>query len=427
MKIYKSTIINTDIDDSKVIINDIIIIDKNGIILYCGNQENIPEIFKDIAIVDYSDYFILPGLIDIHNHYPQYPNTGLGTGELLDWLTHFIFPLEAKYDDFDFAYNRAIEYFTEAIKFGTTTIVSYCASSFNSADAAFAAAKDIGINAFLGNAMMDMNSPDSIIKTTKENIQISEKLINKWHDSESGRLQYILTPRFAGACSFDLLKKCGELAKAYNLFIQTHLAENRNELKFIKTLFPDCNNYTDIYLKSGILTEKTLLAHCIYLNNEELKIIKDSGSAICHCPSSNMFLKSGIMPLINYLEAGHKIAIGTDVAAGTSLSMFNEIVASLNASKIYQTLIDSHAGIISTGRAFKHSTSFSADILNISNKCGSISQGKSADLIFINKNRIFDKNISLDNYDILSKIIYSISNNYVDKTMVAGEFLFEQY
>lgn len=424
MKAYKCSIINPKKSQAQVIINGAILIDENGKIRYSGEEANIPYSKDNYSEINLKEFAALPGLMDLHNHIPQYPNTGLGSGELLDWLNTYIFPLEAKYDEYDFAYRQAVRYFESAIKYGTTTIVSYSTSSETATDAAFAAAEKVGINAFIGNTMMDTNSPVSIIKSLEENLNISKNMIHKWH--KKGLLKFIITPRFAGSCSFELLKKCSELATDNDIYIQTHLSENKNELKFIASLFPDYKNYTDIYLKSGILTNKTLLAHCIYLSESELSVIKDKGAAISHCPSSNMFLKSGIMPLSNYLKDKQKICLGSDVAGGVSLSVFNEMSYALSASKMYQTLIDSKSDVPDADTVFNIATIESAQILSIENIKGSIEENKDADLIFINKNRIFDKNIFVKNEDILSKLIYSISNNYVDKTMIKGEFLFEK-
>lgn len=361
----------------------------------------------------FPDYFALPGFCDLHSHFPQYNIIGIDSGTLPEWLNNLVFPEEMKIDDYESAYLLAFRFFQEAMKCGTTCIMAYSTSSEIATDAAFQAAQDLNITAMIGNTMMDRNAPAPLLKSPEENIQIAERLCKKWHNANSGKLKFVVTPRFALSCSEKLLQRAAEFAHSNDLYIQTHLAENTKEIADILKLFPEALNYTDVYRRCGLLGEKTLLAHCIYLSSEEIEMIKDSGATIVHCPSSNTHLRSGIMPFADYLLQSLNLGIGTDVGAGESLSVLAEMKNAIEVAKIREANCNK-------------------------NECCTASQVNAVTVyktmqlakqrIFGNDNSyaLFDRSTILANplvkteEDIVREIIYKYANKYPDKIIIDG-------
>jgi guanine deaminase len=369
-------------------------------------------------IVDLSNSVITPGFIDLHSHLPQYSAIGIGKGALLPWLSNYIIPLESKFSNEQFAHEQSVAFFNEALSFGTTTIVTYCSIHRHATSIAFETASDIGIRAFIGNSLIDLPNEAgyfSSLETIKSDIDF---LVNKHHLTNSEKLQYIVTPRYAGSCTKELMSYSANFAKSNDLFIQTHLAENKSELELMKKLHPEFDNYTGIYDKTGLLTDKTLLAHCIYLDQTELAMIQNARSIVCHCPTSNRYLSSGIMPLVDYQKMGLRIGLGTDVAAGYSLSMLNEAKEAIETSKSYDISKDENGNDISAANAFYLSTKGAAENLNIADKVGTIHIGLDADLA------IFDldiKQLSANSEDILRSLIYKKFNQSAKAVLIAGK------
>lgn len=331
--------------------------------------------------------------------------------------------METKFNNPEYAFSLSKIFFEECLKYGTTTVTAYSNSSYDATDSAFQAALDSGIRAFIGMSMMDTNAPELLLKSTKENIDDSLKLAGKWHGAGGDKLKYILAPRYALICTMKLMKKTGEISRIDGLYVQTHLAENVDELKQVSGMFPQCNTYTDVYNQAGMLNQRTLLGHCIYLSDYEIGIIKSQSANIVHCPSSNRFLKSGIFPLMNIKEL-IPVGIGSDVAGGTSLSMLHELKEAVETSKTYQ-LIHHHASeVLSSGEALWTATKGNAEILGISDFTGDFNTGMDADFVSVKLERI---NIEKDNLfvdTITSKLLYMLGNKYVDSTYIKGKLLF---
>ncbi len=372
-------------------------------------------------MVDLSNSVITPGFIDLHSHLPQYSAIGIGKGALLSWLSNYIIPLESKFSDEKFAHEQSVAFFNEALSFGTTTIVTYCSIHRNATSIAFETAADIGIRAFIGNSLMDLPNESgyfSAFETIKSDIAY---LMNKHHLTNSDKLHYIVTPRYAGSCTKELMSYCTNFAKSEDLFIQTHLAENKSELELMKKLHPEFDNYAEIYDKTGLLTDKTLLAHCIYLDQAELAMIQNAGSIVCHCPTSNRYLSSGIMPLVDYQKMGMRIGLGTDVAAGYSLSMLNEVKEAIETSKSYDISKDINGNDISAANAFYLSTKGAAENLKIADKVGTIQIGLDADLAVF---EIDCKQLSANSEVILRSLIYKKFNQTAKAVLIAGKCVY---
>ncbi len=375
-------------------------------------------------VLDFSGKLICPGFVDIHNHLPQFTISGLYRGNLLEWLNNIVFPTEEKLANAEIAEKYAREFFRTVLSYGTTTSVSYVTVHKKATEKAFEQAEQSGIRAFLGNVMMDQKAPEYLIKDTAQLLQDSEEIIRKWDGADDGRLHYILTPRFAPACSFDLLEGIGKLAQTHNLHIQSHLAESKPELDMVEKIYSDFENYTDVYLKAGLLTEKTIMAHCIYLSDDEINMLKRTGTKISHCPSSNRFLQSGIMPLRKLEKEELVIGLGTDVGAGYCLSMFSEMREAIESSKTINFLHPDKDYIpLSPAEAFYLATLGGARVLSIGHETGSLDIGKSADFTIIDYQKLnpCQEEFFSEPENILARMIYGGAEKYIEKVFVRGK------
>ncbi len=399
--------------------------EKTGKILSIGQTKK----NKQSKQQDFNDVIIIPGLIDLHNHIPQLPGVAKFADELLPWLKNHIFPLEIKFVEPVYAEKVARFFFNEAISFGTTTIVAYSSIHKEATDIVFEVAKDIGIRAFIGKVMMDrdMKRYPEELPLMSRNIKDSLDLAKKWHNTNNGLLQYIFSPRFAASCTMKLLEKTAAVAKEGGFFIQTHLAENQSEVNYIKSLFERERHRvptnTHIFKKSNILGEKTLLAHCLYLSTPELQLIKESGSKVVHCPTSNIFLQSGLMPLRRYQSYDFPIGLGTDVAGGYSLSMFNCMRDAIETSKIVNLFNDNRPyPYLCPKEVFWLSTLGNAKILDLEHRIGSLEVGKDADIVVIKpKPSFYFYNNAFDVQGLLENFIYLPHTYQIENVFIAGK------
>ncbi|MGQ9818996.1 MAG: amidohydrolase family protein [Candidatus Kapaibacteriales bacterium] len=398
--------------------------DQNGIITQFGTKK-INN--KSRSNEESENYLLIPGLIDLHSHIPQLPGIAKNADELIPWLKNHIFPLEVRFQNLNYAEIVAKVFFKQALRFGTTCIVAYSSVSKEATNTAFEVAKSIGIRAFIGKIMMDndMGKYPANLPKWKDNIKDSLDLAKKWHNSNNGLLKYIFTPRFAASCSMKLLEKTAEVANSDGFYIQTHLAENRSEINYIKSLFPKVVSNTHIFKKSNLLTERTLLAHCLHLSQIELKIIKEANSKIVHCPTSNIFLQSGFMPYRRYKNHQIQVGLGTDIAGGYSLSLFNEMRNAIESSKIVNYLNSTHNNSILSGiEIFWDSTLGAAKILNLDKFIGNFEVGKEADFILIKLNPEFKFYLlNEDAENILMNLIYLPHTYLIEKVYVRGKEL----
>lgn len=380
--------------------------------------------YKSYRFSDRSDCLICPGFIDIHNHLPQHAFAGIGEKALLQWLKNYTFPREEKFKNDEVAKLSAKVFFDELVKNGTTTSLTYVTIHKSATDLAFKSAEKAGIRAIIGKVMMNQNSPKLLTEKTEKSLADSIELIDKWHGYDN-RLFYVLTPRFAITCSWKLLKSIGAIAKDKGVYIQTHLSENPDEISFTKKLFPNYKSYTDIYYQAGILGPKTIMAHCIYLDRIEISLIRKTQTKIAHCPTSNRFLMSGIMPFRTYQEEDLQMGLGTDVAGGYSLSMFNEMKEAIENSKLLFVFSKGAAGPpMTVAEAFYLATLGGAKVLSMQDKIGSLEKGKEADFLVIDY-KLIDPMGSGGDYkkpeQILSKLIYRCVPSIIKEVFVGGK------
>ncbi|MFC4346377.1 guanine deaminase [Kordiimonas lipolytica] len=349
---------------------------EDGFVRACGKRADLePGLGTGAEIVDHSGSLIMPGFIDTHIHFPQLDMIASFGEKLLDWLERYTFPEEAKFADPAHAEECANFFLEELLRNGTTSALVYGTVHKESIDALFGAAYKRGMRIVAGKALMDRNVPEAVRDTAESGDLDSRELIEKWHGK--GRLGYAVTPRFAPACSDDQLTRAGKLlAEIPDLLMHTHMAENTSEMDWVKTLYPDAKDYLDVYAKFGLLTDRSVFAHCIHTGGEVFQRMAEHGAAVSHCPTSNLFLGSGLFNLREAEKYGVKVGLGTDVGAGTSFSMLQTLNEAYKVSHLKGHALDPY-------KSFFLATLGGARALNMADKVGNFEDGKEADFIVL--------------------------------------------
>lgn len=330
---------------------------------------------EDAQIKDYGDSLIMPGFIDTHIHYPQTDMIGAYGEQLLTWLTEYTYPTERQFADAAHAAEVAEFFVDELLRNGTTTALVLGTVHTQSVDAVFEAAATRRLRLIAGKVLMDRNCPDDLRDTPDEAYQDSKRLIERWHGQD--RLMYAITPRFAPTSSDAQLQRAGQLATEHtDVFVHTHVAENRSEVDWVAKLFPQSRSYLDVYDQFGLLRERSVFAHCIHLDNEDRRRLATSGASMAFCPTSNLFLGSGLFDLAATQSAGTRVGLGTDVGAGTSFSILRTLG---DAYKVAQLT----GGSLSPFQALYLATLGAAKALYIDDKVGNFAAGKEADFIVL--------------------------------------------
>jgi guanine deaminase len=372
---------------------------------------------------------IFPGLIDCHTHLPQYSVVARGESELLPWLRQHIFPVEREFTG-PKARSEAPRFFQELVRHGTTTVMAFAAVYEDSCDVGFEAARDCGIRAIIGKMMMDIGSygqtqPKKVLSIS---LLESERLCRKWHRAEHGRLEYAFSPRFAVTCSEKLMRGAAELAARFGAYIQTHLAENREELEKVHHLYMTARDYTHVYEKCGLLTPRTVLGHCIHINPREIAAIAAAQSNVAHCPSSNLFLGSGLMKLDQLLKAGINVGLGSDVAGGPELNMWQVMRAAIEVQKA-RSNYEPNLRPLRPSEAFYLATSGAARALGKGNIIGTLDPGKEADLTVVDLSALLpypdsDALGELTPEDVVALCIYRGGPHSNVETYVRGKCIY---
>ena len=337
-------------------------------------------------IIDLRPWVLMPGMVDLHAHLPQLPNAGLGAGmDLLAWLERYIFPLERSFD-VPTAERVAPAAWRAFAAAGTTTALVYGAVYEASLDTTFRAAEAHGIRAIVGKVMMDRITYDPTIEPSTilgRTLAETARLIEKWHGADDGRLRYAVTPRFAVSCTADLLRESAALAASTGAYWQTHVSEDQGEIAEVTRLFPEAIDYVDVYDRAGGLGERTILAHAVHLSDRELGRLVETGTRVAHCPISNLFLASGVMPLGRYLDAGLTLGLGSDVAGGPDLSIFSVMRVGFYAQSARRVAGLEHGAVLGPLDWLRLGSLGGAEVLGMGAITGSLEAGKEADLIAV--------------------------------------------
>ena len=324
---------------------------------------------------DYRGKLIMPGFIDTHVHYPQTDMIASPAPGLLPWLDKYTFPTERKFADPAHAAQVASFFLDELLRCGTTTAMVYCTVHPQSVDAFFGASEARNLRMVAGKVLMDRNCPDFLQDTPESGARDSEALIQKWH--KRGRQLYAITPRFAPTSSEAQLELAGALAKAYpDTYLQTHVAENTDEVAWVKSLFPQARSYMDVYDRYGMLRPRSMYAHCIWLDNADRQRMAETRSAISICPTSNLFLGSGLFDFERADAARVPLSLATDVGGGTSFSMLQTMNEAYKVARMGGSYLPAL-------RMFYLATLGGARAMQLDGTIGSFVPGAEADFIVL--------------------------------------------
>jgi guanine deaminase len=357
-------------------IPDGIVLIKDGRIEQVGAAAELEARLPTGLTVDhYPDMLIMPGFIDTHIHYPQTQVIASYGAQLLEWLEKYTFVEEQKFADPEHAARNAEFFLDELARNGTTTACAYGSAHPQSAEALFAAADKRGAGMITGNAIMDRNGPPGLLAPAANAIAASRDLIRRWHGT--GRQRFAVTPRFAITSTGDQLAAAGALLAEFpTVLMQTHLDENKNEIATVKRLFPDEPSYTAVYARFGLLGYRSLLGHCIHLDDSEAALLRDTGSVAVFCPTSNLFIGSGLFDYARLAAAGVRIALATDVGGGTSYSMLRTAAEAYKVMQLQGQNLPALA-------AFDLMTRANAAALGLDGEIGVIAPGAYADLVVL--------------------------------------------
>ncbi len=401
-----------------------IVVGDDGAILWSGPQPLLPQPFRQAEVDDHGSMIVMPGFIDAHIHFPQYRMLAAPGKDLLDWLTRFTFPEESRYADAGHAATAADVFVKRLFAHGTTAALAFCSVHKTCADALFTAAAREGMALITGKSMMDRNAIPAVQDDLESSLRDTEALHNTWHGK--GRLRHAVTPRFAVTSTEAQLTAAGELLQSLpGALMQTHLSESHGEIALVASLFPNDKDYTGVYDRFGLLSERSLFAHGIHLSERECARLSESGSTIVHCPTSNTFLGSGLMSMPHLRKSERPVHIGlaTDVGGGTSYSM----LATLGEAYKLQML----AGYKPTAtELFAMATRGNAERLKIAHETGAIETGRFADLVVLDPCATpvlaSRQEVSTSLEDVLFSLMILGDDRAVKATYVAGRKVHER-
>ena len=389
---------------------------EDGVVVACAPYADLAPRLGDTPVRAFPGRMITPGFVDLHIHFPQIDAIAAHGEQLLDWLERHIFPAEAAFADPVHAAGAAEAFVAELLRNGTTTAMVYGSSHKASVEALFAAALSRDMRLIAGQTLMDRGAPEGLMVGADDARRDMLALIEAW--SRKGRLGYAVTPRFAIACTDDLLTTAGEvLAEHPHVWMQTHLAENPAEIARTAQLFPAARDYLDVYDRFGLLGPRSVFAHCIHMDDGAFGRMATAGAAAAFCPSSNLFLGSGLFDLKRACACGVKVGMGTDVGAGTSFSLLHTLGEAYKVGQLQGHALDPF-------EAFYLATLGGARALGLGDKVGSLEPGKEADFLVLDLAATPLLERRLTHVDDLAERLFVLSilgdDRAIEETFVAG-------
>lgn len=401
--------------DNHRYIEDGAILIEGGRILAVGDYAELAK--PDVKEIDHRPHLIMPGFIDPHLHFPQVQVIASWGAQLLDWLNTYTFPEEARFANPEHAERMAGIFLDQLTKHGTTTAVAFCSSHAASAEALFTASEARNMAMVAGKVMMDRNAPPEVLDTAQQGYDDTKRLLQKWHGK--GRQRYAITPRFAITSTPEQMEATGALAREFpDCHIQTHLNENHDEIELTLSLYPKARDYLDIYESYGLLSEKLLLGHSIHLQKREIARMAETGSRAIFCPTSNLFLGSGLFDEAGLRKAGIISGIATDIGGGTSYSML-------------QTLNEGYKVLQLRGQnlhplqAFHWATRGNAVALGMQDQIGTLEAGSAADFVVLDARATEAMALRMERCETLAEELFILQimgdDRAVAQCYVAGE------
>jgi guanine deaminase len=371
---------------------------RDGLVAAVGEWDALAD--PGVPVEDHRGRLILPGFIDPHIHFPQAQATAAHGAQLLEWLQRHVFPEEARFADPAHGAAVALRFFDALIAHGTTTACAFGSVHAASMDAFFGEAERRGMRMLGGKALMDRNAPDAVLDAPGGGIDATLALIDRWHGR--GRLGYAIAPRFAITSTPAQMAAARDLIAAQpDLHVQTHLSENRAEIDFACALFPEARDYTDIYARFGMLGPRSLFGHCIHLSPRERAALAESGSVAVFCPTSNLFLGSGLFDLEATRAAGVRVAVATDIGAGTDWGLPRTLGAAYGIGQLLGRNLDPLRG-------WWMATAGNAAALGLSGRIGRIEPGFEADLVALDPRATPPMRLRAERCEGLSDLLFLI-------------------
>ena len=351
---------------------------------------------EGVEVVDFGDRLLIPAMNDLHVHAPQYRNQGIAMDlELLPWLQNYTFPEEMKYADTAYAERMYRRFVRDLWRFGTMRACVFATIHTDSTRLLMQLFQEAGMGALVGKVAMNRNCPEGLSESVADMVQGYETLIAEYNKPEA-LVQPIITPRFIPSCTPDMLRACGELAARYQLPVQSHLSENKDEIALVQNLEKDSTCYGDAYDRYGLFGQTpTVMAHCVWTEGEELELMKRRGVMVTHCPTSNLNLASGLAPVRTFLEEDIPVGLGSDISGGHDLNIFRMMVYAIQVSKMYYQQHHDHR-FLTLSEAFWIATKSAGSFFG---RVGSFEPGYEFDALVID-----DSDLNHDHYSLLHRL-----------------------
>ena len=418
-KIFKGNILFTPNPEKFTVI-------ENGFIVVAdGKVDNIynvlPKKYSDFEIMDYGDKLIIPGMNDLHCHASQFKHLGMAMDkELIPWLNDYTFPEEAKFKDREYSKKIYERFIKEVWKQGTTRIAVFATVHKDATMDLMELFIKSGLGTFVGKVNMDLNCPPYICETLEDSLKDTEEVIIKYTD-RSTLVKPIITPRFVPSCSSELLEGLGELSIKYNIPVQSHLSENKSEISWVKELHPDSKYYGDVYNKFNLFGQTpTLMAHCSFSSDKEMALMKKNNVVAVHCPSSNLNVGSGMMPIRKFLDNNIRLGFGSDISGGHTCSLFKTMVHAIQVSKLFWANSNKEVPFLTNSEAFYIATKSGGSFFG---KVGSFENGYDFDALIID-----DSSLNYYDYTLeqrLERFIYVGDDRNILHRYVCGNLIEE--
>ena len=408
-KIYKAHILYTkEKNHFEVLENGYVAVDADGCVV--GVAPDLTSLHvqcsmfnvqcSDADVIDFGDRLLIPAMNDVHVHAPQYRNQGIAMDlELLPWLQNYTFPEETKYADTAYAERMYRRFIRDLWRFGTMRACVFATSHTESTRLLMRLFRESGMGALVGKVAMNRNCPEGLSESVEAMVQGYESLIaeaNSCVPSLPSLVRPIITPRFIPSCTPEMLRACGELAAKYQLPVQSHLSENKDEIALVAELEPESTCYGDAYDRYGLFGQTpTVMAHCVWTEGEELALMKRNHVMVAHCPTSNLNLASGLAPIRMFLEEDVPVGLGSDISGGHDLNIFRMMVYAIQVSKIYYQQHHNHR-FLTLSEAFWIATKSAGSFFG---RVGSFEPGYEFDALVIN-----DSDLNHDDYSLLERL-----------------------
>lgn len=412
-----------DIEANLRYIEDGLMLVEDGRIKWVGKWEDGKELVPaTVRVRHYPGKMIMPGFVDTHIHYPQAEMMGAYGEQLLEWLDNYVFPTEARYADKEYAREMSNFFIKQLLRNGTTTGLVFGTVHPESVDALFESAEKINMRIIAGKVMMDRNAPDYLLDTADISYNQTKELIDKWH--KKGRALYAITPRFAPTSTPEQLEMAGKLKAEYpDTYVHTHLCENKNEISWVRDLYPDRSSYLDVYHHYGLTGSKSVFAHCVHLEDEEWDCLAETDSAIAFCPTSNLYLGSGLFRLQEAWKRNIRVGMGTDVGAGTTFNMMQTLNEAYKVMQLQQYRLPAF-------EAFYLATLGGAKSLSLDHLIGNFEIGKEADFVVIDPCATPLQQLRFDNSKSLADELFILmtlaDDRSIYRTYVDGRLVYER-